>query len=102
MTCLWRFGIALTFFGFASIQSPHVGAQPRVDGNAAVPPDQRGNPAMERMGTHDAGNIRTLFWNYGMIGDFPLDPLNVDLHVFHSVEAPKGSGMNYSDGITPF
>jgi hypothetical protein len=67
-----------------------------------VPPDQRGNAAMERMGTHDAGNIRTLFWNYGLIGDYPPDPLNVDLHVFHSVEAPTGSGMNYSDGITPF
>ena len=37
-----------------------------------------------------------------MVGDYPADPGNVDLSVFHSVEAPKGSGMNYSDGITPF
>ena len=56
----------------------------------------------ERSGTHDAANIRTVFWNYGMVGDYPPDPGNVDLSVFHSVEVPKGSGMNYSDGITPF
>ena len=37
-----------------------------------------------------------------MVGDYPADPQNVDLSVFHSVEVPKGSGMNYSDGITPF
>ncbi len=37
-----------------------------------------------------------------MVGDYPIDPVNVDLSVFHSAEAPKGSGMNYSDGITPF
>ncbi|GAB1350204.1 hypothetical protein MASR1M107_24190 [Ignavibacteriales bacterium] len=30
------------------------------------------------------------------------DPLKVDLTVFHSVEIPKGSGENYTDGITPF
>jgi hypothetical protein len=28
--------------------------------------------------------------------------MSVDLSVFHSLEAPKGSGMNYSDGLTPF
>jgi hypothetical protein len=39
-------------------------------------------------------NIRTVFWNYGMVGDYPADPANVDLSVFHSVRAPKGSGMN--------
>jgi hypothetical protein len=37
-----------------------------------------------------------------MVGDYPQDPGNVDLSVFHSVEVPKGSGMNYSDGTTPF
>ena len=68
----------------------------------AVPPDQRGDPAMERMGLHDGGNIRTLFRNYGMVGDYPANPLNVDLSVFHSMEAPIRSGMNYSDGMTPF
>jgi hypothetical protein len=57
---------------------------------------------MERMGSHGAGNIRTRFFNFGMIGDYPMDPLNVDLGVFHSVEAPIGSGMNHSDGTTPF
>lgn len=69
---------------------------------AQVPPDQRGNIAWERMGQHDFNNIRTRFYNYGMVGDYPDDPLRVDLTVFHSVEIPKGSGENYTDGITPF
>ena len=37
-----------------------------------------------------------------MVGDYPPDPGNVDLSIFHSVEIPKGSGENYSDGTTPF
>jgi len=69
---------------------------------ASVPQDQRGRIDAERAGTHDANNIRTVFWNFGMVGDYPQNPGNVDLSVFHSVEVPKGSGMNYSDGITPF
>ncbi len=71
-------------------------------GGASVPPEQRGRIDAERSGFHDAANIRTVFWNFGMVGDYPPDPGNVDLSVFHSVEVPKGSGMNYSDGITPF
>jgi len=67
-----------------------------------VPADQRGRLDAERSGFHDAANIRTVFWNFGMVGDYPADPGNVDLSVFHSVEVPKGTGMNYSDGITPF
>ncbi len=67
-----------------------------------VPPDERGRIDAERFGTHDAANIRTRFWNFGMVGDYPADPVNVDLSVFHSAEVPKGTGMNYSDGITPF
>ena len=67
-----------------------------------VPQDQRGRHTLERSGQHDANNIRTIFWNYGMVGDYPANPSNVDLSVFHSAEVPKGSGMNYSDGITPF
>lgn len=67
-----------------------------------VPKDQRSDIDFERKGFHDAANIRTEFWNFGMVGNFPRDPLNVDLSVFHSAEVPKGSGMNYSDGITPF
>lgn len=67
-----------------------------------VPFLNRGNSDFERFGTHDANNLRTVFWNFGMVGDYPADPVNVDLSVFHSVEVPKGSGMNYSDGITPF
>jgi hypothetical protein len=71
-------------------------------GPVLVPEDERGNIDAERSGFHDASNIRTVFWNYGMVGDYPADPGNVDLSVFHSVEVPKGTGMNYSDGITPF
>ena len=67
-----------------------------------TPPEYRGNINAERMGTHDANNIRTMFYNFGMVGDYPSDPLNVDLTIFHSVEIPKGSGENYSDGTTPF
>ena len=68
-----------------------------------VPMEKRGTSDAERLGTHDANNIRTRFWNFGMVGDFyDKDPQNVDLSTFHSVEVPKGSGMNYSDGITPF
>ena len=67
-----------------------------------VPPNQRGRLDAERSGFHDAANIRTVFYNFGMVGDYPLDPGNVNLKVFHSVEVPKGSGMDYSDGITPF
>ncbi len=67
-----------------------------------VPPDKRGRVDAEREGFHDAANIRTEFSNFGMVGDYPPNPGSVDLSVFHSVEVPKGSGMNYSDGITPF
>jgi hypothetical protein len=72
------------------------------DVQTPVAPDERGNHLYERKGQHDANNVRTLFWNYGMVGDYPADPINVDLSEFHSVEVPKGSGLNYSDGITPF
>jgi len=67
-----------------------------------VPKDMRSRIDAERQGFHDANNIRTVFLNYGMVGDYPADPGNVDLSVFHSVEVPKGSGVNYTDGITPF
>jgi hypothetical protein len=67
-----------------------------------VPKYLRGRNDAERSGTHDAGNIRTIFYNYGMVGSYPDDPINVDLSIFHSAEVPKGSGMNYTDGITPF
>ncbi len=67
-----------------------------------VPPEMRGRVDAERAGSHDAANIRTIFYNYGMVGDYPADPANVDLSVFHSAEAPKGSGLNYTDGTTPF
>jgi hypothetical protein len=67
-----------------------------------VPKNLRGNSLYERKGMHDANNIRTEYWNYGMVGNYPQDPINVDLTLFHSVEVPKGSGVNYSDGTTPF
>ena len=64
--------------------------------------DQRGNEDYVRQGTHDANRIRTMFYNYGMAGDYPRDPGNVDYTIFHSMEWPKGSLENYSDGVTPF
>ncbi len=67
-----------------------------------VPKAQRGAISAERSGTHDAANIRTVFYNFGMVGDYPVSPQTADLSVYHSVEVPKGTGMNYSDGITPF
>ena len=67
-----------------------------------VPPEWRGNIDAERIGHHDANLIRTRYRSYGMVGDYPDDPINVDLSIFHSVEIPKGSGENYSDGTTPF
>ncbi len=71
--------------------------------DTAVPPDQRGNISAERLGTHNANNIRTRFWNFGMVGDYPSDPVNVDLSIFFSMQVPKGpEGVNYSDGVTPF
>ncbi|MDD8017107.1 MAG: hypothetical protein PHP42_01915 [Bacteroidota bacterium] len=65
-----------------------------------VPFANRGTSDAERRGTHDANNIRTEFWNYGMVGNFFGS--DADLNISHSAEVPKGSGMNYSDGITPF
>jgi hypothetical protein len=65
-----------------------------------VPREKRGRIDAEREGFHDANNIRTVFLNYGMVGDFR--PAGVDVSVFHSFEVPKGSGVNYGDGVTPF
>lgn len=64
-----------------------------------TPPELRGSINAERMGIHDANRVRTWFYNFGMVGDYQTNP---DLSLFHSVEVPKGSGVNYSDGITPF
>ena len=66
------------------------GARDRGPGCRSCRPEQRGRLDAERSGTHDAANIRTVFWNFGMVGDYPPDPGNVDLSVFHSVEVPEG------------
>ena len=78
------------------------GRRASADVDTPVPASERGRSDAERRGFHDANNLRTEFWNFGMVGNYPPDPGNVDLSTFHSVEVPKGSGMNYSDGITPF
>jgi hypothetical protein len=65
-----------------------------------VPAEWRGAIDAERSGQHDANLIRTIFYNYGMVGDY-FGP-EKDRTVNHSVEIPKGSGENYSDGTTPF
>jgi hypothetical protein len=92
-----RLAVALLAAGLA------LGAVARADEpHRCIPVDSLGDFRWERQGFHDAANIRTEFWNFGMVGNFPRDPLGVDLTTFHSAEAPKGSGMNYTDGITPF
>lgn len=88
-TALLLFCASTTITAFAQLQP-------------VVPQEKRGRVDAERRGSHDANSIRTEFWNYGMVGNYPADPVNVDLSVFHSVEVPKGGGMNYSDGVTPF
>ncbi len=91
-----KYGLVLFILFFMSPSLLHSQLLP------VVPSDQRGTSDAERMGTHDANNIATRFWNYGMVGDFySIDPANVNLAEFHSVEV-GGTGMNYSDGITPF
>jgi len=64
-----------------------------------VPKEQRGNEDFVREGTHDANRIRTMFFNYGMAGNYETSP---DYTIFHSMEWPKGSLESYSDGVTPF
>jgi hypothetical protein len=95
-------GALLTALCLVVAMQATVGSDASAQPLPVVPKGQRGGFDSEREGTHDAANIRTLFWNFGMVGDYPAEPLNVDLSVFHSVEVPKGTGMNYSDGITPF
>ncbi len=94
--CLKRIPLALSILILIYLNGNTQTYQP------VVPPDQRGRVDAERAGFHDANNIRTVFYNFGMVGDYPPDPGNVDLSVFHSFEVPKGSGVNYGDGTTPF
>jgi len=106
MTMLRTRIVALLLAVAGTIASPAHAAAPvpapprRLDLEPVVPPNQRGRLDAERSGFHDAANIRTVFWNFGMVGDFGGS--DADLSIFHSVEVPKGTGMNYSDGITPF
>ncbi len=95
-----RCALAVLALAWAAVDAR--GTPSPADLQPLVPLAQRGQSDAERSGFHDAANIRTVFWNFGMVGDYPIDPGNVDLSVFHSVEVPKGGGMNYSDGITPF
>lgn len=64
-----------------------------------IPKEQRGGEDFVREGTHDANRIRTMFFNYGMAGNYETSP---DYTIFHSMEWPKGSLESYSDGVTPF
>ena len=48
-----------------------------------VPQELRGRVDAEREGQHDANRIRTMFYNFGMVGDYPADPGNVDYSIFH-------------------
>src|SRR5512134_2421079 len=84
---LWLF-IILTIFSLLDFETEAQVITP-------VPPEWRGNIDAERIGHHDANLIRTRYRSYGMVGDYPDDPINVDLSIFHSVEIPKGTGENY-------
>ena len=64
-----------------------------------VPIEWRGKEDYVRQGTHDANPNRTMFYNYGMAGDYETSP---DYKIFHSMEWPKGTLECYSDGVTPF
>jgi hypothetical protein len=99
MSRVTRFTVALALLAAVGIAAAPARSQTPAP---LVPKALRSKISAERTGTHDAANIRTLFYNFGMVGDFPNDPQGVDLSIFHSVEVPKGTGMNYSDGITPF
>lgn len=87
----------LTLLTLAAAAMPARAQDGEID--TPVPPDRRVSIDQERRGTHDANRIRTRFFNFGMVGDFQTNP---DLSVFHSAEVPKGTGVNYTDGITPF
>ncbi len=101
----WGKRLRRTFEGLSglmlllAIAVPSARAQTPPALEPTTPPEWRGKIDAERQGTHDANRLRTFFYNYGMVGDYETNP---DLSVFHSVEVPKGTGMNYSDGITPF
>ena len=62
-------GLRLCLAGCLAIL-PAVAARAAVP--TPVPADQRGTFDAERAGTHDAANIRTLFWNFGMVGERAL------------------------------
>ena len=38
-------------------------------GQYTVPPEQRSTISWERSGEHSANRIRTIFYNWGMVGD---------------------------------
>lgn len=98
LTCVLQFGVRNGFILLAILAlSTTVSFAQQFE--PVVPPEWRSRIDLERQGTHDANRIRTIFYNYGMVGDFQVNP---DLSVFHSAEVPRGTGANYSDGITPF
>jgi len=89
--------IGVLFFSFFAVSNVLISQQQYYP---VVPPEKRSSSDAERKGLHDANNIRTEFSNFGMVGNWWGG--GVDIATQHSVEVPKGTGMNYSDGITPF
>ncbi|MDP4176242.1 MAG: hypothetical protein Q8933_19840 [Bacteroidota bacterium] len=55
-------------------------------------PEMRGDRKYRKVGTHNGNNVETLFWNFGEVAWWGLQPSGV---------WPKGSGHSYMDGITP-
>ncbi|MGE5458139.1 MAG: hypothetical protein ACM3RX_07275, partial [Methanococcaceae archaeon] len=57
-----------------------------------IPADMRGDRKYRKVGIHNGNNTETLFWNFGEVAWWGLQPSGV---------WPKGSGHSYMDGITP-
>lgn len=58
---------------------------------APASPEQRGSIEAERFDLHNFANLRTESRNFGMVGSYLPDPADVDLSMFHLVEAPKAA-----------
>lgn len=97
MTWITKWGRIPCLLTFLAVAAPAAAQELE----PVVPPDYRGDIDFERSGIHDANRMRTVFYNYGMVGDFKTSS-QIDLSIDHFVEVPKGTGVNYSDGVTPF
>ena len=61
-------------------------------GQFVNPEDEYGSREHRKQGLHDGNLVKTVFYNYGQIGDW---------NTKRPAEWPKGSGHGYIDGVTP-